>query len=296
MDFRRLCKLAVATASCTAFPLLSTACVVVNNGCSGWNHAQSDTVSRTATVEGGTKLVVETRNGRLTAKQDDAATTMQISAQVRCSAPTQEEADQRVKDAALVATKESDGTVRVSVKFPPLKSGDAYGPSDSASVEVRAASLSEIDLRTSNGRIEVTGFDATLKGHTSNGQISLERVAGAIDVQTSNGSVHAKQIGAPAIIETSNGSVEAELAPGKTGAVEIRTSNGSVTLELPAGWNGTLDADTSNGKVTIEAPGAKSVTTERGHGSAVLGTGEGAKAKIRSSNGSVKVKAAAPAK
>lgn len=296
MYFRRFCKLAVATASCAAFPLLSTACVVVSNGCSGWNHAQSDTVARNATVEGGSKLVVDTRNGRLSATQDASLKEMQITAQVRCSAPTQEEADQRVKDTALVATKEADGTVRVSVKFPPLKSGEANSPSDAASVEVRAPALTDIDLNTSNGRIEVSGFAATLKGRTSNGQIKVEHVAGPVDLSTSNGSVHAKEVGAPASIDTSNGSVEVALAAGQTGAVDIRTSNGSVTLDLPAGWNGAVTAGTSNGKVTIEAPGAKSVSTERGRGTAVLGTGEGATAKIRSSNGSVRVKAADAAK
>lgn len=296
MDIRRLCKITVATASCTAFPLLSTACVVVSNGCSGWNHAQSETVARNAAIEGGSKLVVETRNGRLSATQDASLKEMQIIAQVRCSAPTQEEADQRVKDTALIATKEADGTVRVSIKFPALKSGDSHGPSDSASVEVRAPALADIDLRTSNGRIEVTGFDATLKARTSNGQIRVERVAGAVDLSTSNGSVHAKEVGAPASIDTSNGSVEVALAADQKGAVDIRTSNGSVKLDLPAGWNGALTADTSNGKVTIEAPGAKSISTEKGHGTAVLGTGEGATAKIRSSNGSVRVKVADAAK
>lgn len=279
-------------ASCAAFPLAATACVTINSGCSVmWSGSQSDKVERTAKIADGKRLVVESRNGRITAIHDASATEMTITAQIRCGAPTQEEADARVKEAALVATKDPDGTVHVKVTFPALKSGAATAGSDSASIEVKAADLSGIELSSSNGQLQSTGFACPLKARTSNGAIKVDGNAGPVTLETSNGAIDATGIGTPADIQTSNGGVEVEIAAGQAGNVGIQTSNGRVKLTMPANWDGRVEAHTSNGKVSFEgAKNAKSSSVTRGDGTMELGSGAKATAKVSSSNGGITVK------
>jgi DUF4097 and DUF4098 domain-containing protein YvlB len=274
--------------------LLPVACLATTTalaGCASFSfNSIVSSVQRSQTVADAKSLTVESRNGSITLVKDASATQMTVSAKIRCSGATKEEADKRAEESKLVVDRQADGAVRVTVSYPPRANGAANGSNDGATIEIRAASLTGINLATSNGSIKADGFDGDLKARSSNGAIKIAGHNGSVQVDTSNGSIDALQVAGPVDLETSNGSIDAELAEGSSQSVNAKSSNGSVKLTLPGSWNGAMNAKTSNGRVTVKAPEgrATNVSTARSEGSATIGNGN-AEATVRTSNGSVLV-------
>ena len=230
----------------------------------------------------------------MTVTRDAAAKELTVSAEIRCAGRTADEAQQRADATTLEVARGGDGLVRVRVKFAPVPDGVTSWGNDSAHADVRAPQLAGVDVVSSNGAIQVEGgFSGPARLRTSNGGIRVKDHAGPVQADTSNGAIEATGIGTPAQLETSNGSVDAAVADGQSGNVEVRTSNGSVKLSLPASWQGRVDATTSNGRVSMDGGGrAQKLSAERNQGSMDVGDAGKATATVRSSNGSVTVKAA----
>ena len=271
-----------------ALPIFGLSACVINSASSKGQLAQA--------VEGAKSVVVTTENGGVELIQDASATTMQISATIRCSADTIEKAEARVKATKLTAVRDASGRVRVAVEFPPHESvgavdsmGSYSGSQDSASVVIRAASLDAIEVSTSNGRIDVGAFRGVAKLSTSNGAIEVKDHAGPVEARSTNGAIRASGVLAPIVAETSNGRIEVSLAPAAQGDVNLETSNGSVSLELGAGWEGTVTADTSNGKIDLSGG---EVAGKGDKKTMTIGDAAKAKAVIDTSNGRVTVRAA----
>lgn len=217
-------------------------------------------------------VVVASENGSVQLVRDDAATTMQITATVRCSAATDEKAQARVQATKLTAVRDQAGKVTIGVEFPPNEdAGSHWYSCDSASIVIRAAALDGIEVATSNGSIDVGAFSGAAKLTTSNGSIEVKDHAGPVDARSSNGRI------------------QVSLASDAQGDVSLATSNGSVSLELGEAWQGTVTADTSNGR--LDLAGGEVV---KGNGSKTMTIGDAAKAKatIDTSNGRVTVRAA----
>lgn len=241
-------------------------------------------------------VVVATENGSVELIHDPSATSMQISAAIRCSGQTEEKAAERVKATKLVAERDASGAVRVGVVFPPREPavtvvfvGEMAGSDDAATIVIRAANLDGIEVSTSNGSIDVGAFSGLAKLATTNGSIEVKDHAGPVDARSSNGAIRASGVLAPIAAETSNGRIEVSLAPNAQGDIELETSNGSVTLDLGASWQGTVTADTSNGR--IELSGGERVK-KRSAQTMTVGDASKASAKIDTSNGRVTVRAA----
>lgn len=277
-------------------------CIVINGSGTGSSWPQERaTVTRTGSAADAKSVAVENRNGRVTVTRDAAAKELTVSAEIRCAGRTAEEAQQRADATTLEVVRGGDGLVRVRVKYAPAPDGTNWG-NDSAHIDVKAPQLAGVDVVSSNGAIQVEGgFTGPARLRTSNGGIRVKGHAGPVQADTSNGAIEAVGVGTPAQLETSNGSVDVAVADGEAGNVEVRTSNGSVKLSLPASWQGRVDATTSNGRVTMDGGGrAQKLSAERNQGSMDVGDGGKATATVRSSNGSVTVRAApapaAPAK
>lgn len=99
-----------------------------------------------------------------------------------------------------------------------------------------------------NGAIELTGV-GEVDVRTSNGRIELEDVAGSVDAETSNGRIIGRDLNGDGVrVRTSNGGIELEL--GEAQDVEARTSNGAIELSVPDGTY-RVTTETSNGSEDI---------------------------------------------
>jgi len=106
----------------------------------------------------------------------------------------------------------------------------------------------EIGGTTANGAIELTGV-GEVDVRTSNGRIELEDVSGSVEAETSNGRVIGRELNGDGVrVRTSNGGIELEL--GEAQDVEARTSNGAIQLSVPDGTY-RVTTETSNGSEDI---------------------------------------------
>ena len=185
-------------------------------------------------------------------------------------------------------TSQSGDTVTIDVEdeggFPLF----ALGRSPGADLEVTVPFATRVDLRNSNGNIEVQGVHESGAITSSNGKIVLQSVTGDFRIRTSNGSVTIRQSEGSFDVETSNGSISfsGSMAPG--GHNRLMTSNGSVSVALETEPSVAVDASTSNGSISTTLP---ILTTTKGSGSRLIGTIGGGEADltIRTSNGSVTI-------
>ena len=166
--------------------------------------------------------------------------------------------------------------------------------------------VSDLDLNTSNGRIDVDRIEGTCLIRTSNGEISLEDIKGDVDAKTSNGRINIDQLEGTAKLRTSNGEIDLEDMVGEVdastsnGAISfegsliagsdnrLESSNGRIEVELWAPISINLDASTSNGDIDCEVP-ILATTTKDDHLVGTIGDGE-ADLYIDTSNSDVIIK------
>lgn len=147
------------------------------------------------------------------------------------------------------------------------------------------AKLDDVDISTSNGRIEVKQQMelGTLKVDTSNGSVSVADVTctGKVEVKTSNGSVKCDgTFYEEVVIKTSNGSVTLEGV--YESGVDVKTSNGKIDAEIDGDIDDyDIDIDTSNGSVIVNG-GKEGDDYERD-------VDADKKIKLKSSNGSIEL-------
>lgn len=104
-----------------------------------------------------------------------------------------------------------------------------------------------VELKSSDGHLDVSQVSAGIQGGTSDGRIQLRDISGAIDLRTSDGSITAENIKGATRLRTSDGSITVSHV---VGDVDVQTSDGHVEL---TDIDGKISAETSDGRMSIEA-------------------------------------------
>lgn len=113
----------------------------------------------------------------------------------------------------------------------------------------------QFDLTTSNGIITARDVDGTVSAQTANGRVSIMGGRGTLRLGSSNGIVEVQDVQANGLdLSTSNGRVSfaGSLAPGSKNTVE--TSNGTVSMALPPESGLTIDLRSGNGSINVGFP------------------------------------------
>jgi len=197
-----------------------------------------------------------------------------------------------------------DGSVRLKAVYQP----NPTSPNNrTASAVVEVPPAAALDLRTSNGRVDVTGIGGAIEVHTSNGAVRLAGAtagalvrtsnkeveidgAGTLDVETSNAAILLGGTGVTVRAVTSNATIGFDGALSDE-ASSMRTSNENIYLFLPTGASFSLDASTSNAGITLD--GFTIETTDPLGGDTLrgqVGTG-GPSITLRTSNKVIEVRA-----
>jgi hypothetical protein len=246
------------------------------------------------TVGESPRVIVNNTNGRVkcTVGPDDT-----VRVQARLKNP-------RAVDYKIA--QEGD-TVRVDVKSKGKPSLLGFlGRGDGADIEITAPRDAEIELSTTNGAIEATGFEGAGAIQSTNGSVGAEGMRGGLDATTVNGRVtldkcvgdlRANSTNGAIGIADALGSIDAESTNGAItysgemtagGKNRLKASNGSVKIRLQADPSLKIDASSTLGKVSSSLQGVT--------GSGLLGQklettlGDGlAEVVIRTSNGSISI-------
>jgi hypothetical protein len=255
--------------------------------------SRTDTVIKTHVQSA--PVQVQVANGSIEVKAGQADE-VQITAVIK--AVTQE----RLEQTMLVVTRTADQTLDISVQWPNGKRKGNEGCSltitlpDAGAIALKSSNGrltvtgvgSELKLRTSNGRIIASHIPGNIYGRTSNGRIILTDIGGEVDVNTSNGRLIFTEMSGPIAADTSNGSVQIRLTDTAIGPLDVNTSNGSTTVAIGPGFRGQLALSTSNGRIKVDENIEKQSKDIR-KSSATIHFGSGNASRIHTSNGSITI-------
>jgi len=270
-------------------------CIIVANGSSD-SPRYTETRTVRVPIAPGSGVDVKTRNGSVEIASSGASTSEAVVT-ATLSARSQERLDETRVVAEAVGNK-----IDVRVEWPSNRAQSGEG----CSFRIDTPNPTNIDVKTSNGRItlrdsaghaeldasngsiRVMNHGGDVNATTSNGRIELRDIAGAADANTSNGNIDIVNVSGRAFASTSNASALVHLADNSTGPVQIRSSNGSIDLAVGRNFTGDLRLATSNGRIRFDSP--VQVQDMESNRSATLRFGSGGAASSAvTSNGSITI-------
>ncbi len=296
-----LARLVALSTLASTWAMAPAGCIIVNDGHDhdGWSGSSS-VVKETRRFEvahqPATPMAVKTENGSIEVDAAPESKSVVVTAIV-CA-----KNEERLSRTKVIAERDAEGSVRVSVVWPDDKrlsnegcsfeitTPDARGVDlDTSNGSVRISGLSgAANLASSNGKITVASHQGDVTARTSNANIDAERVSGSLNGRTSNGAIAAREIGGAVDVDTSNGSVNVRLADSSAGPVRVDSSNGGVDVECGKGFTGSVVMSTSNASTRFR-DGAGRVVRGKDHLEAAVGAG-GPRSTISTSNGSIEVR------
>ncbi len=109
--------------------------------------------------------------------------------------------------------------------------GDDHS-SYSVKYEIKVPQQSDLDIKTTNGKIIAENIDGRLRLHTTNGKIKADNIQGLVRSHTTNGSIN---------VSIDKITTDEEMI--------FRTTNGSIKLYLPENYGGYANLRTTNGHI-----------------------------------------------
>lgn len=237
-----------------------------------WNHQDRACELRTTTIPGSTHLNVSSMNGGIQVIGEDRAD-IAIEARVNAWAGSSSEAKDILHQ---VAVETSNNSIRDN--GPRFHMGNKGYSIDYKLHVPRGLS---VDLKSTNGGINIAHLDSEVAFDTTNGGVQLADLAGDVHGQTVNGGLSVQLTGDSwrgkgLNAETTNGGVVLSVPEGYSAHLETGTVNGGLVLAFPIKVNGDLSKkhlsfDLGNGGPTIHVEttnGGVSINHEKGaHGS-----------------------------
>ena len=232
---------------------------------------------------GITKIDAQTANGRITLKGSDRdEVTVRAWKEVRRRSGVAADFAEQVE----VCAEQIGDELRVFTEhLPPPR-----GVNLAVHYEIETPRGVDVNLRSVNGKIAVSGIIEAINATTVNGVIKLEGDAGPIRARTTNGSIKA-EIGLPGDeveFSSTNGTIDVQARSG-IAPMSALTTNGSINLTLPADFAGQLDVETKRGSLHSDFP-IPVVGKIKKQLKGEVGNGGEAVVKLRSTNGSIRLK------
>jgi hypothetical protein len=227
-----------------------------------------DTWTRSYTLAPGGRLELINTNGRINA-EPASGEQLELVAERTAKSSTDEAAQDLMKQLEI-REETSESRVRIEVRAP--RSFGVSGFEVRWTVKVPRGVI--VDLRTSNGRVALTGLQGEVRASTVNGGIEGR----GLDVTSLEAT-------------TVNGGVDVELTSAltSTGSVTLEAVNGGVELALPGGSQASVVARVTNGG--INTSGLDFQTTGEQTRRRFEGTlnGGGARVSLQTTNGGVRL-------
>jgi DUF4097 and DUF4098 domain-containing protein YvlB len=244
--------------------LLALVGIVIGGCYQRFPYKYSETARLSVPLAAAGTLSISTQNGSIRVASGDVED-VRITAEKTVRSKTEEEARQFCEE-TRVETESGASGASVFVVLPEGHRGRA---SIAVSIEAVVPMRCNLELTTSNGRVEARKIEGNVEMNTSNGAVEgedirgnavagtsngsvlLERISGSAGAVTSNGRVTVRDVAGDIRCQTSNGAI---LLHNVVAAAEAVTSNGSIMCYLPGDASATVSGRTSNGKVSSDFP------------------------------------------
>jgi DUF4097 and DUF4098 domain-containing protein YvlB len=200
-----------------------------------------------------------------------------------------------------VSAEEIAGILEIDVEIP--RKWNRHGR---VALTIRIPNHVQIEVSSSNGKVNVCGMRADVLARSGNGSVSIQDVVGNLtlsaanakvcckhtcgwlEARSSNGNVELHDHTGGIDAMTSNGSIRASVAGVSGEGVNLATSNGRIVLDLPEQLDAEIDVRVDNGVIRNDRSDEPGITHSPGRVRGKLGMG-GPLIKLRTSNGTVSI-------
>lgn len=166
---------------------------------------------------------------------------VEIYAEIEVRAGNRRDAEEFLRRVEIVIEQDRD-RIHVEADYPKVRGDDFFDwifgngkPRLSIKYWIRIPSRTDLILKSTNGRVEVTEVEGLAELATTNGNIHADRMVGAVEARTTNGGIK----------------VEMDRLYDREGML-MRTTNGSIQLSLPRNIEADIEASTTNGGISTD--------------------------------------------
>ena len=212
--------------------------------------AFADEWSKTYNISGKPELRIETSDANIRVTTSDQNT---IEAKVVTSRYKIGEGGIQVEE------HQSGDAVDIEVHFPHHAFAVDWGQ-HRVDVIIQMPREGKVNLRTGDGKIELTGLKGEMDLHTGDGSEVLNDVDGKLRASTGDGHITANGRFDELDLKTGDGHVDVRAVEGSMISTtwRLETGDGNVSLEVPNGLAADVALHTSDGHIDLDLP----ITTE----------------------------------
>jgi hypothetical protein len=234
----------------------------------GLNASATDEWRRTYTLAEGGRFTLTNTNGEIEVSPSADATTVEVVAERRVRASTEEEARRELKSLEIT---EQAGPSEIRIEVPRQSSGGPHFGRRSREVRftVKVPKTANVVLTTTNGTVRVSGLTGSAKLQTTNGEISARGVGGAVDAGTTNGGI------------------DVSVSDVRPDGIRLDTTNGGINLRLPATARATISARWTHGGFEAEGLQPEGQSERRRYEGKL--NGGGPPVQLSTTNGGIKI-------
>lgn len=240
-----------------------------------------ETFKKNIPVGTATMLSVENKNGNIEVKTWDRDE-VGITAYKRVKAGSREDAIELMEQLEIVIKVHDDG-IEVYTEYPHKRSGrnggffswlmgNSWNTSYSVSYEVNVPEKFDINIQSTNGRVEAFDCNGRIRLGTTNGKIIADNVSGSVRCKTTNGSINASL-----------------LQVNEREEMNFSSTNGSVKIYLPEDINADIKARTTNGSINCDMNITEQFSRSKKKLDAVINDG-GTYIYVKTTNGSINIR------
>jgi hypothetical protein len=254
------------------FGLAAGACDISVDGKGGFSmdvasgRAQ-DEWTRSYRLEPGGQLEIINVNGRITAEAGEGPE-VEVKAE-RVARATTDQAAKELLDKLDMREETSSSRVRIEVRAPRFSGMGGHELRWTVTVPKGV----NVDLRTVNGGVRLSGLQGEVRARSTNGAVSgtgLE--ATALDASVTNGGVDIELASLPT-----------------TGSFDLKSVNGGVQLKLPGDARADVTARCTNGGITVSGLELQAEGEQNRRRVAGKLNGGGARVTLETTNGGVRL-------
>jgi hypothetical protein len=194
----------------------------------GMNAQATDQWQRTYKLPEGGQFQLNSPNGAIEVAPSADATTVEVVAERRARASSEEAAKEELKRIQI-----TDRVTPTSIRIEVARSSDSGLHMGRGGREVffkiKVPKNAAVTLETRNGEVHVTGLSGSVKADSSNGSIVGEELSGPVQAGTTNGDVRMQVVAV------------------QPDGIRLDTTNGSIDLKIPADAKADISARWVNG-------------------------------------------------
>jgi DUF4097 and DUF4098 domain-containing protein YvlB len=212
--------------------------------------ASADEWTKTYTITGKPELRIETSDANIHVTTWDQNT---IQARVTTD-------HYKIGEGGIQIDEHQSGdSVEIEVRYPHRAFTIDWGQ-HRVDVIIQMPREGRVNLRTGDGRIELTGLKGEMDLHSGDGSENVDEVDGKLHASAGDGHIRASGRFDELDLKTGDGRLEVRAMAGSSLASgwRLETGDGSVTLDVPGDFAADVDLHTSDGHIDLDMP----VTTE----------------------------------